>query len=213
MVRQTRGLLIPRHATVLDSVCVPNNGIARRSEHGSANSLASPSHVLSAAAAGMDILYNTLYTSTYVGSLFVLPSARTGGGRLDPRTGRPLTRDSPHVLRTRLVGVGLSSLTSLAIVSGLIVRRNDGAIDARMIARLLGLWKPAGLTWQETVKLLVYPLACTASLFTGPLYTTFLDSRLPGMSFFSWKLDVVAAFKKLTGLRNFVVVRHSWLPE
>jgi hypothetical protein len=153
----------------------------------------------------MDILYNTLYTASYVGSLFVLPSARTGGGRLDPSTGRLLTRDTPHVLRARLVGVGLSSLASLAIVAGIAVKRDNGAVDPKRIAELLGLWKP-GISLSQLVKLVTLPLACTASLFAGPLFTLGLDRRLPGMSLFSWKLDVVATLKRLTGLRNYVIV-------
>lgn len=159
----------------------------------------------------MDIALNTLFTSTYVGSLFVLPSARTWGNppRLDPATGRPQTRDTPHVIRTRLAGVGLSSIVSLGIAGAVILHKRDGRTtsltsDVKTAAHLLGLYKP-GLSLQEAAKLVAYPLACTASLFLGPLYTLALDGRLPGLGAWSWKLDVISVVKSLRGFRNYVV--------
>ena len=154
----------------------------------------------------MDIFLNTLYTSSYVGSLFVLRSARTGGARIDPATGQPLTRDSPNVLRARLVGVGISALTSLLIASGIASQTGYEAGDARKIAQLLGLWKPY-ISLQEGLQLVALPLGCTASLFAGPLLTSALDGRLPGMKRWSWRFDIVGTLTSLTGLRNYIVVR------
>lgn len=191
----------------------------------------------------MDILLNTLYTTSYVGSLFLLPSARTGGTRVDPATGRPLTRDTPHVLRARLVGVGLSSLASLAIVAGVVYQNYpDSAaavgstapsstlrwlpsflsrhlkspsviptsITLRHLAETLGLWKN-GLSAVQALNLVALPLIWTASLFAGPLYTSFLDARLPLMSDWSWTWDVKATLHSLQGWRNYVVVSLSRL--
>jgi len=179
----------------------------------------------------MDILLNTLYTTSYVGSLFVLPSARTGGNRIDPATGRPLTRDSPYVLRARLVGVGLSSLTSLAIVAGVVWQYREpsratewvprvvrsylkdyspfssalpSAITWKDLLGVLGLWK-SNLTAVQALSLVTLPLAWTASLFTGPLYTAALDRRLPCMSNWSWKWDIQANFQDLRGWRNYII--------
>ena len=159
----------------------------------------------------MDIALNTLFTSTYVGSLFVLPSARTWGNppRVDSATGRPQTRDTPHVIRTRLAGVGLSSIVSLGIAGAIITSKRGGrstslTSDVKAAASLLGLYKP-NITPLEAVKLVAYPLACTASLFLGPLYTLALDGRLPGLGAWSWRLDVVSVVKSLRGIRNYVV--------
>lgn len=153
----------------------------------------------------MDVLINTLHTAGYVGSLFVLPSARTGGNRKDPATGLPITRDTPHVIRARMVGVGLSSLASLYAVS-VLVSRKEGVSQSISTAELLGLYK-YNITSKDALRLLTCPLLCTASLFLGPLFTTGLDHRLPGMSAFSWRLDVVGRFSRLQGWRNYVIVR------
>ena len=159
----------------------------------------------------MDIALNTLFTSSYVGSLFVLPSARTWGNppRTDPATGRPQTRDTPHVIRTRLVGVGLSSLVSLGVAGAVILNKRGGytsslTSDVKTAAHFLGLYKP-DLTLREAAQLVAYPLACTASLFLGPLYTLALDGRLPGLGAWSWRLDVVSVVKSLRGIRNYIV--------
>ena len=153
----------------------------------------------------MDILFNTVYTSSYVASLFVLPSARTGGARIDPTSRQPLTRDSPNVIRARLIGVGLSSGMSLAIASSIAIQKDSEAFDTQKMAQLLGLWKP-NLSLQEGLGLVVSPLVCTAILFAGPLYTMALEGRLPGMRAWSWRLDVIGSLTRLTGLRNYVVV-------
>ena len=156
----------------------------------------------------MDILINTLHTAGYVGSLFVLPSARTGGNRIDASTKQPITRDTPHVIRARLTGVSVSSAISLATVAGLALHRNSSLVF-RDVAAVLGLWKPEA-TPAELLRLVSFPLACTASLFLGPLFTTALDHRLFAMKAWSFRFDVVDKFTRLQGLRNFVVVSDSF---
>lgn len=154
----------------------------------------------------MDILLNTLYTSGYVGSLFVLPSARTSGGRRDPTTGQLLTRDSSSVIKARIASVTVASVTSLAAVATLAKQRNP-TLSTKDVAALLGLWKTGGITYRELANLIALPLGCTMSLFAGPLYAMFLEKTLPGMRNWSFKYDVLGTLKRLTGLRNYIVVR------
>lgn len=157
----------------------------------------------------MDILLNTVYTSSYVGSLFILPSARTGGGRRDPITGELLVRDSPRVVKTRMASVTVVSITSLAAVAILAKNNKTATINSKDVAtNLLGLWKP-GMTIRQLTNLVVLPLGCTMSLFAGPLYALALENSLPGMRNWSFKLDVVGTLKRLTGWRNYVVVRKA----
>jgi hypothetical protein len=152
----------------------------------------------------MDILLNTLYTSGYVGSLFILPSARTGGGRRDPTTGQLLTRSSPNVIKARIASVTVTSIASLAAVATLAKQRNPN-LAAKDIAVLLGLWKP-GMSARQLANLVALPLGCTMTLFAGPLYAMFLEKTLPGMRNWSFKYDVVDTLKSLAGLRNYIVV-------
>lgn len=152
----------------------------------------------------MDILLNTLFTSGYVGSLFVLPSARTGGGRRDATNGQLLTRDSPRVIKARITSVTLASVASLAAVATLAKQRNP-SLSAKDVAVLLGLWKP-DLTIRQFANLAALPLGCTMSLFAGPLYAMYLEKTLPGMQNWSFKHDVLGTLKRLTGIRNYVAV-------
>ena len=134
----------------------------------------------------------------------MLPSARTGGNRIDASTQQPITRDTPHVIRARLTGVSVSSAISLATVAGLALQKNP-SVSLRDVAAVLGLCKPEAMP-AELLRLVSFPLACTASLFLGPLFTKALDHRLVGMKACSFRLDVVERFTRLQGLRNFVVV-------
>lgn len=152
----------------------------------------------------MDILLNTLYTSGYVGSLFVLPSARTGGGRREPTTGRLLDRNSPKVMKTRIASVTIASVVSLA-AAGALAKQQNPALSTKDVASLLGLWK-SDLSPKQLANLVVLPLTCTASLFLGPLYALFLESSLPGMRNFNLKRDIVSTLKSLPGIRNYLAV-------
>jgi hypothetical protein len=154
----------------------------------------------------MDVLLNTLFTTSYVGSMFLLPSSRTGGGRRDPKTGALLTRDTPRVIRARMSGVSIASVASLLAVAAL-AKQQYPSHSAQDLATLLGLWKP-GMSLKQLVLLSALPLGCTASLFLGPLYTMFLEGRLLGQHNWSFKVDVLATLQRLTGLRNFIIVRH-----
>ena len=70
--------------------------------------------------------------------------------------------------------------------------------------RYLGFALPTNIT-----KGLLYPVALTATLFLGPLYTAFLDDSLPFQRSFTWQDDVVEKFTSLTGIRTYVVVSQS----
>ena len=47
------------------------------------------------------------------------------------------------------------------------------------------------------------PYFVTPILYLGPLYTTFLDSKLPFQSGWSWGHDVVPVFRTWVGIRNY----------
>lgn len=47
------------------------------------------------------------------------------------------------------------------------------------------------------------PYLVTPILYLGPLYATFLDSKLPFQSGWSWGHDVVPVFSTWVGIRNY----------
>lgn len=150
----------------------------------------------------MDILLNTLFTSGYVGSLFVLPSARTGGGRRDPTNGQLLTRDTPRVIKARVISVTVAAGASLAAVATLAKQCNP-SLSTKDVALFLGLWKP-GLTMRQLANLAALPLGCTMSLFAGPIYAKYLEKTLPGMQNWSFKYDVAGTLRHISGIRNYI---------
>jgi prenyl protein peptidase len=48
------------------------------------------------------------------------------------------------------------------------------------------------------------PYFVTPILYLGPLYATFLDSKLPLQSRWSWGHDVLPVFNNLVGIRNYL---------
>ena len=58
-----------------------------------------------------------------------------------------------------------------------------------------------GLTFFEDHSLL--PYLVTPILYLGPLYATFLDSKLPFQSGWSWGRDVLPVFNTWVGIRNY----------
>ena len=58
-----------------------------------------------------------------------------------------------------------------------------------------------GLTLFEDHSLL--PYLVTPVLYLGPLYATFLDSKLPFQSGWSWDRDMLPVFNTCVGIRNY----------
>ena len=58
-----------------------------------------------------------------------------------------------------------------------------------------------GLTLFEDHSML--PYLVTPVLYLGPLYATFLDSKLPFQSRWSWDRDMLPVFKTWVGIRNY----------
>ena len=48
------------------------------------------------------------------------------------------------------------------------------------------------------------PYLVTPILYLGPLYATFLDSKLPFQSGWSWDRDVLPIFSTWVGIRNYI---------
>ena len=67
----------------------------------------------------LTVLTCSLYTATFVGSLYLFKATRVGSGAVDDK-GNLLTRDHPQVLKARLYGVSVSSIASVAGFCGLL---------------------------------------------------------------------------------------------
>lgn len=165
----------------------------------------------------------TLFTFTYVASLYLSPSGRLAN-KPDP-DGRIVDRDHPVVIRARIKTASFATAcTLLATGIGLwikgVIPRSGWLLDTLNVARLLGLPLPVPTVLSSSTlpfdppisqylgivgKHIFAPLLLTLSLFLGPLYVSYLDRTLPFQSRFSFQHDVVSKFTSLTGLRNYTV--------
>jgi len=149
----------------------------------------------------------TGFTATYVGILYCFKATRVGSGARD-ENGFPLTRDHPRVIKTRLFGVGLSTLTcmagvwSLARRIGIISSQSSTGHQIGSTLDLLGINAPKSVS--SSILTILAPLGLTASLFIGPLYVSFLNENLPGMRNFNWSRDVTGRFTSGMGFRNYI---------
>ncbi|TKY87018.1 hypothetical protein EX895_003695 [Sporisorium graminicola] len=173
---------------------------------------------------GFAVGASTLFTFTYVASLYLAPAGRLIAGKQDAQ-GNAMDRDHPVVIRSRIKTATVSTALIVAATGlGLwvkgVIPRAGWLLDTLNALRLLGLPLPVptlltsnALPIQPSLPIylrliathIVSPLLLTALLFLGPLYTAFLDSTLPFQRHFSYKRDVVDKFTSLAGLRNFVV--------
>lgn len=148
--------------------------------------------------------------------------ASTAVPAVDPLVAQPPAADSPPrdrnhpaVIRARLVAVSAASLASCAALPALLAHRDPAAFPTFSSAvpsalRLLGLGiglgpdRPASL--HSAAKLALYPLALTASLFSGSLYISWLAGELPGQlgsrTWASWRQK----FDGWRGIRTYLVV-------
>jgi len=177
----------------------------------------------------LTILSCVFFTSSYVGSLYIFRATRVGQGNVDEH-GRLLTRDHPKVIKARIAGVMASSVVSVVGVYFLVrsslygqskvhiwslnclfpadVRNHSVGVQLvdiqqviRTTARLLGFQWPHNI-----LKGTMYPLALTATLFLGPLYTASLDKALPFQVGFDFRRDVTQKLTSWHGIRNYLVV-------
>ncbi|QRV98099.1 CAAX prenyl protease 2 [Ceratobasidium sp. AG-Ba] len=137
------------------------------------------------------ILASGIFSGSYVGSIYVLQSARLGGANVTR------SRDDPKVIKARLAAVSVSTIGSM-VGLGVIVWKtgNMSTIwDAiQPTAKLLGLTIPVPA---------FRPLLLTPLLYLGPLYSAWLDQAYPFMDDWSFQRDVVRKFGSWTGVRNF----------
>jgi len=144
------------------------------------------------------------FASSYVVSLYLSKHARLWNS---PKPSGPnanasqnRTRDDPNVIKARMLAASISTILSCVIVFLLVWHIVDDldnnaslAFDSTM-ARL-------GLTLFEDHSPL--PYLVTPILYLGPLYATFLGSKLPFQSSWSWDYDVMPVFNTWVGVRNY----------
>lgn len=166
------------------------------------------------------LLISTAFTSSYVASVYLLPSTRVRGtGATAPvsegRNGipapaeptpiaeQPRDRNHPSVIKARLTCVTLSTALSAAAVPFLVRKLAPITAVLPATSALLGFLLPS--TANEMARLVVVPLGLTMSLFAGSLYVTYLAECMPGQRWWSrqtaWK-----EFGGWQGLRNLVLV-------
>ncbi|KAJ6546694.1 hypothetical protein DFH09DRAFT_989507 [Mycena vulgaris] len=133
-----------------------------------------------------------LFSSSYVGSLYVVKNARirftAGEAQYRVQSGG---RDDPAIIRARLSAVTIASVFTCGAVSFLI----SGSVvpSARTLAVL-------GLSWPTSI------LSClqTPLLFLGPLYASYLGVSLPAQANYFLQRDFTDVFCTWTGFRNYV---------
>ncbi|GAA6059270.1 hypothetical protein JCM10212_006663 [Sporobolomyces blumeae] len=175
------------------------------------------------------LLVSGAFSASYLASIYLVPSARvrlatpassraSDADRSATRQGEPddlatppvehRDRNHPTVIKARLVAVSLSSISSLAafpfvLAHALPTRYPTYSSTLRRAVQLLGLALPP--TWTDAIRLVVFPLGLTASLFAGSLYVLYLEGDLPGqLKGGKWK-SLKARFDGWRGIRNYVV--------
>ncbi|SJX66511.1 related to CAAX prenyl protease 2 [Sporisorium reilianum f. sp. reilianum] len=173
---------------------------------------------------GFAVGASTLFTLSYVASLYLSPAGRLVAGKQDAH-GNVVDRDHPVVIRARIKTATLATAliaaaTGVALWVKGVVPRAGWMLDTLNVSRLLGLPLPVPTLLTSHVlpihpplprylallaTHLLSPLVLTALLFLGPLYTCYLDAELPFQRHFSYTRHVVDRFTSLAGVRNFVV--------
>lgn len=162
------------------------------------------------------------FSASYVVSLYLSKHTRLGSS---PKPSGPngdvsqnRTRDDPSVIKARMFAASTSTVLSCVVVFLLvwhIVDDLENVSDLNLVTTAtqwnLSL-QNAGLAFDSTMARLgltlfedhsVFPYFVTPILYLGPLYATFLDSKLPFQSGWSWDGDVSPVFNTLVGIRNY----------
>ncbi|CCF48772.1 hypothetical protein NDA10_004215 [Ustilago hordei] len=164
----------------------------------------------------------TLFTLSYVGSLYLSPAGRLAASK--DAEGNSMHRDHPSVIRARMKTASLATaiiLVATACIVGLngVVPPSASFLHTLNISRRLGmpLPTPSLLTSRilpfdcplptylaRITGHMLSPLVLTSLLFLGPLHTLFLRGQLPFQSHFSLS-RFLAPLGTLAGVRNFLV--------
>ncbi|KAL8279446.1 hypothetical protein RQP46_008258 [Phenoliferia psychrophenolica] len=149
----------------------------------------------------------TLHTVLYLSSIYVLPSTRippppppppsSSSLPLPPPTA-PLTRNSPTIIRRRLIAVSLSTATSLFLLSRTLPPSSPSFLSAAGLSLL------STRTISECARLVVLPLGLTMSLFSGSLLVAGLRGELVGVSEWS-KEEAWKEFGGWVGARTYLM--------
>ncbi|GAA5958830.1 hypothetical protein JCM21900_003941 [Sporobolomyces salmonicolor] len=170
------------------------------------------------------LLLSTAFTTSYLGSIYLLPSTRislpppppTASDATDlansipasdPSAAAPEKRDRNHpaVIKARLLAVSFSSVSSCLALPVVLSRYTGESFSASIppSLELLGLTLPP--TCADMARLVLFPLGLTASLFAGSLYIQYLEGELPGQ----WRGGRWASLKQRfdgwRGMRTYVV--------
>ena len=169
------------------------------------------------------LLCSTGFTSAYLGSIYLLPSTRIAlppvppppssalsAEDADPIAGTeanpPRDRNHPAVIRARPVAVSVASLASCASLPLLLTHNDPFTYPTWRTAAPTAL-RLLGLGTRPAVKLILYPLGLTASLFAGSLYISWLAGELPGQRGARTWADWRAKFDGWRGIRTYILVR------
>lgn len=138
----------------------------------------------------------TLHTFLYLSSIYVLPATRIPPPSTTPTAAPPLTRNSPSIVRRRLVAVSVSTALSLFV--------SARTLAPATLRVALGLSSRSPSEW---LKLLVLPLGLTASLFAGSLLVSGLQGELVGQAGWTWS-KAKDEYGGWMGLRTYLLVRR-----
>ncbi|SPC62192.1 related to CAAX prenyl protease 2 [Ustilago sp. UG-2017b] len=164
----------------------------------------------------------TLFTLSYVGSLYLSPAGRLAGSK--DAEGNRMHRDHPSVIRARMKTASLATAITVVATGWIVwvkevVPPSGCLFDTLNISRLLGipLPTPSLLTSRilpfdpplptylaRITGHILSPLLLTSLLFLGPLHTLFLRGQLPFQSGFTLS-RFLAPLRTLAGVRNFLV--------
>ncbi|KAJ6476456.1 hypothetical protein C8R47DRAFT_1178864 [Mycena vitilis] len=142
-----------------------------------------------------------LFSSTYVGSLYLVKNARlrvSGAPDARRQVPQPGSRDDPAVIRARLTVVTFATLLNCGIVYALVARYSLSSFARSFpwAQEILGIRWTFGLI-----------LSClqTPLLFLGPLYgSCYLAGTFPGQIRFSLQHHFLDKFCTWVGFRNYV---------
>lgn len=180
------------------------------------------------------LLLSTAFTTSYLSSIYLLPSTRVSSAPPQLKNGQRTTysptiqplsaavtgedrkgkgraeeyrdRNHPAVIKARLTAISVSTTLSCAVVPFILAQTNSAgyAANGRTALQLLGLAIPATAT--QAARSLLLPLGLTASLFSGSIYIAGLRQILPGQE----RWSAAAFLQELTdwrGIRTYIVVR------
>ncbi|GAA5840770.1 hypothetical protein JCM11251_001693 [Rhodosporidiobolus azoricus] len=181
------------------------------------------------------LLASTGFTTAYLSSIYLLPSTRVSPSNPHKKTDAPPEQDiassipaassapprdrnHPAVIKARLVAVSLASLSSCAAFPLLVSPWARTSLASYRLAlpiatKLLGFsLRPSASSsffpTADLVRLILYPLGLTASLFAGTWYVQYLAGDLPwqkGWTSGGWWKTVKSKFDGWRGMRNYVV--------